>query len=220
MTIPYVPEDLLQVGDYEVVSSDNNTLIVDNWYKNYDLLHSVLINTPAPRWKWSPGGRNFVDYYDCRPSLRINFPDKGKIQQFFDSVCGLVSKHFSDAGPLRFEGEWLDFNFYKNKRQGVPNTLQHHPHKDYKYNCIVFLDQIASGGTAIYPKLTDLPDCEEQNLLMDVSGFDKTIIPARPNRLVVFPGDQYHGGYIENHDLYVDHWRMNQVFFLDQPSSK
>ena len=55
MNIPYVPEDLLEIGDYEVVSNENNILVVDNWYKNFEELHQVVTNIPVPRWKWKEG---------------------------------------------------------------------------------------------------------------------------------------------------------------------
>ena len=49
MNIPYVPEDLLEIGDYEVVSNENNILVVDNWYKNFEELHQVVTNIPVDR---------------------------------------------------------------------------------------------------------------------------------------------------------------------------
>jgi hypothetical protein len=219
MNIPYVPEDLLEVGDYQVVSNNNNILVIDDWYKNFDELHQVVTNIPVPRWKWKEGSRNFVDYYDCRPSLNINFPNNDKIGSFFNHIGDLVQNHLQEQEPFQFVGNLLDFNFYKNIKQGVPNTMQHHPHTDFKFNCVVYIDKVASGGTALYEKIDGLPNNEDENLLIDISKYEKTIIPAKPNRLVIFPGHIFHGGYIEDHDKYLEDWRINQVFFLSPPQN-
>jgi hypothetical protein len=213
---PFIPEDLLEVGDYEVVSCENDILIVDNWYKNYDDLYDVLTALPAQRWKWSKEGKNFVDYYDCRPVINLHFPDENKIDNFLGEIGNLITTYLHQGQQQQMEvvGSLLEFNFYKNIKENVSNNMQHYPHIDFAYNYIVYLDKVSSGGTALYHGMNALPPGESDDLLFDVSAYDRTVVHAKPNRMVVFPGITPHGGYIEDHNAYIDDWRMNQVFFL------
>jgi hypothetical protein len=90
-----------------------------------------------------------------------------------------------------------------------------HPHVDYYLNCIIYLDKICSGGTAIYD-IKNLDNHEHLNLLYDVSNVPFKLIQAKPNRLVLFNGDRFHGGYISDHTMYETNWRINQVVFFDK----
>ena len=215
MSIPFIPEDLLEVGDYEIVSCEDNILIVDNWYKNYDKLYEVITAMPVQRWKWEEGGRNFIDYYDCRSVINMHYPSEHKLDKFLGEIGNVITEHLIDeVQQLQVIGGLLEFNFYKNIKKDVSNNLQHYPHVDFAYNYIVYLDKVSSGGTALYPNMNALPDAEADNLLFDVSPYDKKIIYAKPNRMVIFPGETPHGGYIQDHNAYTDDWRMNHVFFL------
>ena len=220
MNRPYIPEDLLEVGDFEVVSNDNGCLVVDNWYKNFEDLYQVVTNLSVPRWKWKEGSRNFVDYYDCRSRLNINYPEgceEHKVGAYLGQISQLMQNHFQEHRQLstpNAPNSLLEFNFYKNINQGVSNSMQHYPHVDLEYNLIVFIDKVSSGGTALYRNIDQLDNDESQNLLMDISEYERTVIPAKPNRLVIFSGDTYHGGYIEDHNKYVKDWRITQITFL------
>lgn len=214
MILPYIPENLLEIGNYKVRSYDNGILIVDNWYRNYESLYDISHNISVPRWKWDTSGRNFLDYYDCRISLEINHPDQSRLSEFFETLGKIMFDHFEEYRTLDLKGNIFNFNYYKNIRKNIPSDLQHYPHRDYTYNCIVYLDKVCSGGTALYKNLTNLEDEEHLNLLKDTSNLEKIIIPAKPNRLVIFYGDIYHGAYIADHSKYVSDWRVNQVFFL------
>ena len=221
MNIPVVPEDLLEIGDYKVTYHDKNVLVVDDWYKNFDILHSLLQNIVLPRWKWSPTGRNFIDYYDCRPIINCNFADSRKIKKYFDEISNLILKYFPEK-KIKVEvdllrSHLLEFNFFKHMRKDVNAKYQHYPHTDYRFNCIVYIDKICSGGTAFYPEMTNenIRGLESENLLYDVSELKKNVIQSVPNRMILFDGKIFHGGYIENHNEYVDNWRINQVTLID-----
>ena len=216
--VPYIPEDLLEIGDYEIVSSDNGCLVVDNWYKNYEEMYQLVTNMPVPIWKWSDTSRNFIDYYDCRPELNVNFPDERRVMYFFEHMFQLMKEHLQENRPIRslHPQRPMVFNLFKNIKQGVSNSMQHHPHIDVSYNAVVYVDKVSSGGTTLYKDINNLRNDETENLLVDVSKYGERItIPAKPNRLVIFPGNVYHGGYIEDHDKYLDNWRINQVNFLE-----
>lgn len=213
MIIPFCPETLFEINpDYKVTSFENGVLVVDSWYKNYDAIHNVLQNMPVPIWKRHEYGRNFVDYYDCRPAIPVNYPTK-KLQDILEHYPQLISKYFN-VPNTEHVNQPFEFNYFKNIKKNVSPSLQHFPHTDFNFNCIVYLDRIASGGTAIY-EIDSIYGAEEFNLMHDVSNYPKIIIEAKPNRLVIFDGNQYHGGYISNHNHYVDNWRINQVLFFN-----
>jgi hypothetical protein len=213
MVIPFDPEYIFEINEScEVVSFEDEVLIVDNWYKNYDKMKNILLNTPVPRWKWVEGGRNFLDYFDCRLSLPVHFPTS-KTNEYVGKYATLLNK-FYKASDITLTSGLYEFNYYKNLKADVSSLMQHSPHVDFTFNCIIYLDSICSGGTAVYDLEGPFENKEHENLLFDVSKLNKKVIPAKPNRLVIFKGDRYHGGYIQDHNKYLNDWRINQVIFF------
>jgi hypothetical protein len=216
MIIPFKAEELFEINEKSKVSSfDNDILIIDDFYTNYDDIIKVLNNIPVPVWKRSDKfpSRNFIDYYDCRPTINIPFPQT-KVFKLLETISNYISFYFKDHRKFKLMSDLFEFNYYKNVKRNVSSNLQHHPHIDYDYNCIIYLDEVSSGGTAFYDELNDLQNNESVNLLHDVSLMNKKIVPSKPNRLVIFSGWRYHGGYIQNHNDYLNDWRINQILFL------
>jgi len=217
MPLPIIPEELFQVNpDYKVTSFDGDCLIIDDFYKNYEEIHSVLISMPVPRWKTSSTSRNFIDYYDCRPVINNPCPQEGYFNYL--KTLGSFLRYFKDTSVYEEDSMNYTFNYYKNIKTNVSNSLQHMPHIDMAYNVIVYLDKICSGGTALY-NIPAPVNTESENLLYDVSNVEKVVINAVPNRLVMFRGNKTHGGYIEDHTKYENDWRINQVKFLQERKS-
>src|SRR4051794_7931087 len=52
-----------------------SALTIDGFLKNPTDVRSVVGTAPAANWKHVEGGRNFVDYYDCRLRFPIWFPN-------------------------------------------------------------------------------------------------------------------------------------------------
>jgi hypothetical protein len=214
--IPIVPEEVFEFNPEYQTSFDGEVLIIDNWYKNPEKICSLLENIPAPRWKSGPNSRNWIDYYDCRPTIQSFFYSK-KIYEPFQELMMNINKHFfkDNYKNIKMQSDFFHFNAYKNIKKNVPNNFQFFPHQDYEFNCVVYLDKICSGGTAIYPDMDNIPNNEHENVLYDVSKFSKIIIPSKFNRAVIFKGEKFHGGYIENHNDYLNDWRINHVMFFD-----
>lgn len=212
MILPIVPEDVFEINSSHRVRYDEQlkVVIVDNWYKNLSEIQNVLSNLPAVRWKWTENSRNFVDYYDCRPIIPFHY-ETDKAYRTADKVANILFDYFN-AFEVELENNLYEFNFYKNIRTPA-NNLQANPHTDNSFNCIIYLDNICSGGTALYD-MPPIDNTEDENLLIDVSNFPKRIIEAKPNRLVLFDGRILHGAYIKNHEEYVNDWRMNQIMFF------
>ena len=213
MITPYIPNKLFEVGDFEITAFKNNILVIDNWYKNYVEIYKMLQNTPVPIWKSNLNGRNFVDYLDCRPILNFNFVNVDELMSI-DLLRCLIQTHFKIKKNLNLINKEFTFNYFKHINKNVSLNMQLHPHVDDNFNAIIFLDRVCSGGTAIYDSFYG-ENNEHINLLVDTSKYEKILIESKPNRLVLFNGLRPHGGYIADHNKYVDDWRINQVLFFN-----
>lgn len=214
MIIPYHLDDLLEVNENLEVVVENNVVIIDDFYKNFDTYYEMCTNAYVPSWKKeNSNSLNFNEYYDCRPIIQNLTPTRNYFNKL--TVLGeIIEKVWDEEYLLHLGGDHnITFNYYKNIRKNVSNNMQFHPHIDDAYNVIVYIDKVCSGGTAIYD-MPHVENKEHENVLYDITGIDKTIIDAKPNRCVIFHGDQMHGGYIEDHTQYEDNWRINEVTFL------
>jgi hypothetical protein len=213
MIIPFCSEDLFEINkDYEIVSFENNVLVIDNWYKNYEKIYEILQNIAVPNWKKHENSRNFIDYFDCRASIPLHFPTH-KTEKSINVYLELLNRFFNRK-TVTLATLHQEFNYFKNINTNVSNKLQHFPHTEDYLNCLIYFDKICSGGTALYNIESLDSSSEELNIFHDVSDYDMYLIKSKPNRLVIFDGKRYHGGYIENHNEYVEDWRINQAIFF------
>ena len=213
MQIPFIPEDLFDLSDNLDIQTDGDFLLIDNFYKNYDDILSVLDTIPLPIWKWTNPTRNFKDYYDCRPIILNHNPTR-KYFDNIDRIVEVIKMMYRETNDLRLLHRNYEFNFFQHIKLPENNKYQFVPHRDTPYASIIYLDPQASGGTAFYKDYIQIGE-EKKNLLVDTSRFQKTIVPAKPNRMVVFKGTEWHGGYIEDHSKYLNNWRINQVMFFN-----
>lgn len=217
MIKPVIYDELFDMNDGLTPEFYDGVIYVDNFYKHYEEIYEMLSNTSVNVWKYEKDSMNFIDYYDCRLTLENGFYSDKFIDRI-NSIIELIFYCFQEKKDVGIVDTYYRFNYYKNIKKNVSNDLQHYPHIDdvnNAYNAIVYLDKQCSGGTAIYPDIDDLENDEANNLLFDVSNTSKKIIQAKPNRLVIFRGDVYHGGYIEDHNTYTDeNWRINQGMFF------
>ena len=216
MIKPIVPDKLFEINDGLTPQFENGVIIIDNFYKNYEEIYDMLNDSHVFRWKWTEGSRNFIDYYDCTMEINNNSYGKSFVTKI-NSLISLIKYYYNDIRNITINDLAYNFNVYQNIKRNISNSLQHFPHVDYSYNAIVYLDKICSGGTAIYPEIKNILNTEEENILFNVSDHQKIMIESKPNRLVIFEGTKYHGGFIENHDAYTnENWRINQVMFFDE----
>lgn len=214
MVLPFCVEEALEINSNFEPIFNNNVLIIDNWYKNLNYLQLILANSAVPKWKSSETGKNFVDYYDCRLSLSCRCSDE--IFATNNKKLTELISYFFHKENLSLASYPFDFNFFRHKKNNVRKNLQMFPHTDPYINCIVYIDNFSNGGTAFYD-IENLKNEEHKNLMYDISSIKlKKIIPAKPNRLVIFEGNEFHGGYIDNHNVYFENWRINQIIFFQE----
>lgn len=209
--IPFKPHELFEINKDCKISYHSNYIIVDNFYKNFEEVHDVLNNMPKEVWKLKENSRNFIDYYDTRPTITNHADIRFIYEEFFNKLlnaqCQILYREF-------------EFNCFKWISPAENKNFQMMPHLDAnKLVALVTIDKVNNGGTALYEysKKEDFlfEYDESDNAICDVSHLKiHRIIPSKPNRLCIFSGDVFHGGYISDHEKYLHDWRMNQVFFL------
>lgn len=215
MIIPFIPEDLFELNNNLQPQFDGEVIIIDNLFKNFEDITKICNNIPVEQWKSSPTSRNFKDYYDCRPVFNNFFPNEDKTNGRLSILTNFISYYYSINSSIKVS-KGFNFNYYKNIKSDIPSNLQHHPHTDHYFNCIVYMDPYENGGTALYED-ANLPDTEANNILYNIENLSiKKIIDQKPNRCVIFPGNILHGGYIKDHNLYRDNWRINLVHFFEK----
>ena len=202
---------------------EDGVIYIDNLYEDPEAIYEWLENQDRPLWKYSEERQtaNTVDYLDCRIIHKIGFPTRLYNNQM-DMLTNICRKYWW-TGDYYWD-ECYEFNAFQSLKDHGPE-IQHYPHIDSALdspdsnsviNCIVYMDKVANGGTATYEG-TWITNREEVNLLYPVGElFDvKNIIPAKFNRLVMFPGNCLHGGYIDDYSKYMgDSWRYTQVTFF------
>ena len=220
MPIPYLhnelfePNDILDVDIYN--TNSGKVVVVDNFYKRPDDIHWMLSDAWVEDWKRSDTSRNFKDYYDCRLTIELNRNFDCKAQK---QIWNIIEQCF-DTFKVVSREEPLRFNLFKWINTPAQN-IQQYPHMDSQTKCagIIYLDKYSQGGTAIYDVVDDanISHAEDDDIRVDIDtlGYAYDVIPAEYNRLVLYPGWYMHGGFMTNHKVYTDDWRMNQVFFWD-----
>ena len=205
--------------DYEVVSFDGEVMIVDNWYKNYDQIIEVM-KKQTPITYTSDGApeiseENGKEYFDGR----VIFPNSKFNKKYLKSVEEILKLINTTPDDVHFETNALIFNYWKSGKI-YENKFQSRPHTDgtNTFACVIYLDELCSGGTAFY-KSKEKPSSgsgliDIQNITVEQCIELKRVIPAKPNRMIIYEGNTPHGAFIEDHSKYIDEWRINHVHFI------
>lgn len=211
MIVPVDLENISEINEHLDAHVDGDVVIIDNFYKNFNELYDMCINMHVPSWKKTETSANFIDYYDCRPIMQNNNAGKNYVKKI-KSLNYIIDTVY-DPLPQTLCQEHIAFNYYKNIKKNVSSNMQFYPHQDEAFNCICFIDEICSGGTAIYD-MEFIDNNENEYVLYDISDIPKKIIEAKQNRMIIIPGKLMHGGYIEDHTAYENNWRINEVTFF------
>jgi len=216
MTTPFLLHDLYEINDSSEIAKgkagNHEYLYIDNFYKNGEQIYKMLKETWVPNWKLHKDTKNFKKYYDCRLQIPLTNYGVDKEHKTINTLKNMLNLHDHYCDSIRFNiFQWID----------VPSSIiQFRPHKDDSFNILVYLDKKCSGGTAIYEDMPqDLID-EEIDIRFDTSNTKFDIIPAKFNRCVIFNGRLPHGGYIKNHNNYInDNWRYNSIYFFEKETT-
>ncbi len=208
------------------------TVVIDDFLQHPDEARDVVGRTPAANWKHEPGGRNFVDYYDCRLRFPIR-PPNGMIaaaQQVIRKVYSLDTRP-ADAS--------VDVNWFMQIRDKRADFAV--PHNDMtrdvqrSFTCILYLNrrEECSGGTAFFrfkksgSLVVDEPylrAIHEDSRLAE-TGLDywpsgaeqwwETVgtVDMAPGRLLIFPSEHFHAAYHPQNSFY-EFPRLTLAFWM------
>lgn len=226
----------LAVQVYEIGRTERPIVIVDDFYREPLRVRELVLTAPAPIWKTQPGGRNFVDYYDCRQRwASIGGP-------WVPAVRAVVQAGFDQPAIHSIDEDFISNLFWLlGEQHGQP-----HPHNDNAsanllgFTAVITLntDDEAAGGTAFYryrdleleycPLGADFAStlervCQPPNVEDGRSYFNREfdtywermhMVPMRFNRLLIFPSNLWHGAW---HPVgaFRDYPRINQVVFVN-----
>jgi hypothetical protein len=210
MTTPFIVEELFKLNPNSKITYHTDWVCIDDFYEDIEKIQKVFEHMYVESWKMSQWSRNFKDYYDCRPTFANWEPLQEMINARLKPLNKLIGQlvNWQDVGIEKS----LAFNVFKHKKENLPLTMQHHPHYDTDMlNVLTYIDKHADGGTAIYEDI-DVENKEGANLIIDVSKYKiKEMIPAKPNRCVIFSGNKLHGAYINDNNIYYNNWRITQA---------
>jgi len=210
MPIPFIVEDTFRLNQESKADFFDDYVVIDNFYEDIEGIQDLFKNMSVENWKGSKWSRNFKDYYDCRPIFANNYPEYHKMEARLRPLSQLVA-NMVGKDSIEIEKS-LQFNVFKHIKKDVPQHKQHHPHYDTdKVNILIYIDEHANGGTALYEN-KDMQNREDVNLIVDIREFDLLeVIEAKPNRCVIFNGNQLHGAWINDNKVYEDNWRITQA---------
>ncbi|HEX5049554.1 MAG TPA: DUF6445 family protein, partial [Gammaproteobacteria bacterium] len=192
----------------------------------------LIGRAPAANWKHERGGKNFVDYYDCRLRFPIRHPNSmvSAAQQLIRQVFS-VSTRPLDAS--------VDVNWFMQIRDKRADFAV--PHNDLTENvrrsftCIVYLNrrEECSGGTAFFrfkksgSLVLDEPYARalKADPRIAETGLDYWggaagdwwenvgTIDMAPGRLLIFPSEYFHAAYHPKSSFY-EFPRLTLAFWM------
>ena len=233
---PFLFDELFDVNTNLVIKKAGRDpipgVVIDEFLKHPQQVREVVGSAPAANWKHVEGGRNFVDYYDCRLRFPVRFPNNmlSVAHQAIQTVYSIDTRP-ADAS--------VDVNWFMQIHEKRAEFAV--PHNDMtgnasrSFTCIVYLNQGSecSGGTAFFK-------FKSSNSLVLNAAYDRAIqqdsrlaetgrdywpedaaefwemvgaVDMVPGRLLIFPSEYFHAAYHPQNSFY-DFPRMTLAFWM------
>ena len=198
----------------EPIRGEIPTVVIDDFLKNPEQARKLVGEAPAANWKYEKGGKNFVDYYDCRLRFPIRYPNAmiAAAQQVIRQVYQVTTR------PLDAS---VDVNWFKQIQDKRADFA--FPHNDItekvnrSFTCIVYLNrrEECSGGTGFFrftksrSLVLDEPYARAIREDSRLAETGRDYWPAHadeawehvgtvdmlPGRLLIFPSEYFHAAY-------------------------
>jgi hypothetical protein len=208
------------------------TAVIDNVLKHPDEVRELVGSMPAANWKHEAGGRNFVDYYDCRLRIPVRYPTSivSVAQKVIRQVYGL------DTRPVDAS---VDVNWFmqinpKRADFAVPHSdRSESPQRSL--TCVLYLNsrEESSGGTAFFrfrpsnSLIFDEPYARavQANQKIAETGLDYWpnqpdetwelvgSVDMVPGRMLIFPSEYFHAAY-HPLDSFTEFPRLTLAFWM------
>ncbi len=233
---PFLFNELFDVNTNLVVKNaapaSIPAVVIDGFLKSPAEARSVVGTAPAANWKYVEGGRNFVDYYDCRLRFPVWFPNRmlAVAQQAIQTVYSTATRPQDPA---------VDVNWFMqiHEKRGDFAFPHYDTSGDVKrsFTCIVYLNSPGecSGGTAFFRfrKSNSLivdesyAQATRQNPRIVEDGRDywlenpdefwemAGVIDMVPGRLLIFPSEYFHAAYHPKNSFF-DFPRLTLAFWM------
>jgi uncharacterized protein (TIGR02466 family) len=208
------------------------TVVIDDFLKHPEEVREVVGRAPAPNWKHEQGGKNFVDYYDCR----LRFP-LGHSNAMISAAQQVIHKVY--AVKTRPADASVDVNWFMQIREKRADFAVPHndmtPNVKRSFTCIVYLNrrEECSGGTAFFrfkksgSLVLDEPylrAIHEDSRLAETgrdywpSGADEWwervgTVDMVPGRFLIFPSEYFHAAYHPQNSFY-EFPRLTLAFWM------
>ena len=193
-------------------------------------VRETIGKSPATSWAYREGGRNFVDYYDCRLRFPV-FPPVGLIALAQHAIHARFGVSTEPQVP------WIDINWFM---QIGPRPADHaSPHHDsmvkgkQTFTCLVYLNspEECSGGTAFFRfRKTQKPVADEaftKEVRRDARLRESEYFPPDPavywenlgaiemvtGRMLIFPAHYFHAAF-HPEDSFFDFPRLTLAFWM------
>jgi uncharacterized protein (TIGR02466 family) len=234
---PFLFNELFEVRtdlrlSLEPIKNAIPTVVVDDFIKHPEQARDVVGRAPAANWKHEQGGKNFVDYYDCRLRFPIRYPNAmiAAAQQIIRKVYELNTRP-ADAS--------VDVNWFMQINEKRADFAV--PHNDMTENvrrsftCILYLNrrEECSGGTAFFrfkksgSLVLDEPYARaiREDSRIAETGLDywpggaadwwETVgtVDMVPGRLLIFPSEYFHAAYHPQNSFY-EFPRLTLAFWM------
>jgi uncharacterized protein (TIGR02466 family) len=216
---PFLLNELFDVRtdlklNLEAIQSTIPTVVVDDFLKHPEQARDVVGRAPAANWKYEKGGKNFVDYYDCRLRFPLFWPNSmiSAAQEIIRQVYKVTTRPAEAS---------VDVNWFKQINDKRADSAV--PHNDMtdkvrrSFTCIVYLNrpEECSGGTAFFrfkqskSLVIDEPYVQaiQKDTRLGETGRDYWPSAAEeswervgtidmvPGRLLIFPSEYFHAAY-------------------------
>ena len=206
-------------------------VVIDDFLEHPEKARDMIGRAPAPNWKHEKGGKNFVDYYDCRLRFPIRYPNAmiAAAQQVIRKVYAVDTRP-ADAS--------VDVNWFMQIREKRADFAV--PHSDVtnmrrSFTCILYLNrrEECSGGTAFFRfkqsgslvldetyarAIHENPRLAETGLDYWPGAFDESwehagTVDMTPGRLLIFPSEYFHAAYHPQNSFY-EFPRLTLAFWM------
>ncbi len=212
-----------------------NAVVIDDFLKHPDQARAIAGAAPATNWKHVQGGRNFVDYYDCRLRFPVWFPNR------MIDVAHQAIEHLTGM-RTRPQDPQVDVNWFMQiKPKRASYAVPHHDvvtPNSRSFTCIVYLNSAAecSGGTSFFrfkptgqlQRDAQFDALSQQHPVIVETGQDYWmeradtwwerigVIDMVPGRLLIFPSEFFHAA---DHpiDSFYEFPRLTLAFWMVNP---
>ncbi len=234
---PFLFNELFEVRpdlrlSLEPIQNAIPTIVIDDFLKHPEEARDVVGRAPAANWKLENGGRNFVDYYDCRLRFPIRYPN-GMIAAAQQAILKVYEKKTRPADAC------VDVNWFMQIREKRADFAVPHsdmtPNVTRSFTCIVYLNrrEECSGGTAFFrfkksgSLVIDEPYARaiREDSRIAETGLDywgggadewwETVgtVDMVPGRLLIFPSEYFHAAYHPQNSFYESP-RLTLAFWM------